>query len=246
MDSGNTWTYEGKTWTRSAEYGGMKNEVIEKFLSGLKETEEIEPSKGLIASGLKDGWVPLVMPDENGLHCWSWRKVKDAGPKSQFHIKMIHHYKGIHPDKLFEALTTEVRTHWDAQDVFKVISKDEANGSHIINQTFKRPPTNAVKQRDLCYEFFARKGYLNAEHGVAHVFASSSVDHDDCKPNSTYVRAIRHIAGNLIEALPDGSGARLSRIVVCDLMDGLEPQMVARASKNLGITIFNTLNGYCQ
>jgi len=60
------------------------------------------------------------------------------------------------------------------------------------------------------------------------------------------VRAIRHIAGNLIEALPDGSGARLSRIVVCDLKDGLEPKMVARAAKNLPITIFTTLNGYCQ
>lgn len=52
MDSAASWTYEGKTWMRSAEYGGMANDVVEKFLADLKATEEIEPSKGLIASGL--------------------------------------------------------------------------------------------------------------------------------------------------------------------------------------------------
>ena len=81
-----------------------------------------------MASGLQDGWVPTVIPDEKGMLCWSWRKVKDAGPSSQFYIKMIHHYKGIHPDKLYEALTTEVRTKWDTQDVFQVIESDEQNG----------------------------------------------------------------------------------------------------------------------
>ena len=110
MDISNTWTYEGKSWNRSTDYNNMNNDVIEKFLSGLKETEEINPSKGLIASGLKEGWIPVVMPDEEGLLCWAWRKMKDAGPSSQFNIKMVHHYKGIHPDKVFEALTTEVRT----------------------------------------------------------------------------------------------------------------------------------------
>lgn len=85
------------------------------------------------------------MPDESGMFCWAWRKVKDAGPASQFHIKMVHHYKGIHPDKVYEALTTEVRTKWDEQDVFEIIDKDEANGCHTIHQTFKKPPTNAVK-----------------------------------------------------------------------------------------------------
>ena len=77
------------------------------------------------------------------------------------------------------------------------------------------------------------------------MFGSSSLEHDKCKPGQTYVRAIRHIAGNLIEALPDDSGARLSRIVVCDLKNPIEPMMVARAAKNLPITIFKTLNGYC-
>ena len=128
MDSKNNYTYEGKSWSRNAQWSGMDNSAVEKFLNALKETEAIEPSKGLMASGLQDGWVPTVIPDEKGMLCWSWRKVKDAGPSSQFYIKMIHHYKGIHPDKLYEALTTEVRTKWDTQDVFQVIESDEQNG----------------------------------------------------------------------------------------------------------------------
>ena len=64
---------------------------------------------------------------------WAWRKMDNAGPASQFYIKMVHHYKGVKPEQLFEALTTNVRTQWDEQDVFEIIDKDEANGAHVIH-----------------------------------------------------------------------------------------------------------------
>lgn len=94
-------------------------------------------------------------------------------PTSCFHIKMVHLYPGVHPDDLYDCLTTEVRVNWDSQDVFEVIETDAKNGAHVIHQTFKKPPTDKVQQRDLVYKFYARKNYLKSEeHGSVHIFAS--------------------------------------------------------------------------
>ena len=59
-----TWTYEGKTWEKSTDYSSMDNSTIEKFLKDLKDTEGVDPKNALKATGLQDGWVPLVCPDE--------------------------------------------------------------------------------------------------------------------------------------------------------------------------------------
>ena len=232
----------------------MDNECVKEFLEELVTTTEVHPGKALIAHGL-EGWIPTDCPDENGRMKWAWKK-QDVKPESKFHIKMVHHYKGVTPDELFDCLTSTTRVEWDAQDIFEIIEEDKENLAHIIHQTFKKPPTHDqqgrelkgdLKQRDLVYKFFARKNFLwSEEHGNVHVFASKSLTHEKVPESAEYLRASRDLAGNYIEALPDGSGSRLTRIVICDLKGKIPPMMVHRAAKNLPVTIYETLNTFCQ
>lgn len=105
------YNFNGVQYKISSDFNGMENDVVNMFLAELATTQEVNPKKALIAQGLQ-GWIPLNCPDEE-MMVWSWMKL-GVQPTSCFHIKMVHLYPGVHPDDIYDCMTTEVRLNWDA------------------------------------------------------------------------------------------------------------------------------------